>query len=100
VAVDKARFRLDKARFRLKESMILEVEEEDATSVLIDGTSGAICSSNAAAGLLLRELRSGTTQSHLVEVLARAYGLRPADAAKDVSSFLQQLSSFGFIEAS
>lgn len=91
---------VDKSRFRLKGSMILEIEDEGANPVLIDGTSGAICSSNAAGGLLLRKLQSGTTQSHLIDALATAYGIRPADAAKDVSTFLQQLSSFGFIEAS
>lgn len=52
---------------------------------------------NASGQLLWEMLVRGTSEQKLIHTLVRAYGLSPAQAAGDVSTFLQALSAKGIL---
>jgi hypothetical protein len=77
----------------------LQWVELEGEVVALDESALMYLGANESAALLWRELAAGTTRERLGELLARQFGLDPAEAEADVDSFLDDLRARGLIES-
>ncbi|OUR78726.1 hypothetical protein A9Q75_13415 [Colwellia psychrerythraea] len=84
-------------QFALRSWVSLEPGLEENEWVLIDNRSGAICTCNDSAGVLLVALQNGTTCDQLADALTSRFDVSVIEARKDALLFIQQLSGTGFV---
>jgi len=84
----------------LRDQMKIEPNEGEQDCILIDAHTGAMCTCNASATILLQRLRDGATAQELVEVMVQSFEIAEDVATADTKSFLQSLNAMGAVELS
>lgn len=84
--------------YRLREQMKLEPNDGERDCVLIDAHTGAMCTCNASARILLEILQDGASEQELEAALVQSFGVAEQDATHDTRSFLQSMSAMGAVE--
>jgi hypothetical protein len=74
-------------------------QDLDGEIVALEPRASVYLTMNAAGALLWRRLAEGTNREELVDALVAAYGLPPADAARDVDQFVDQLRAQELLRA-
>ena len=67
-------------------------------AVILDLAAARYHALNASGAMLWEQLDRWTTADQLTAVLVRSFGLAPADAARDVASFLTGCAEAGLLE--
>lgn len=84
--------------YRLREQMKLEPNDGEQDCILIDAHTGAMCTCNASAMVLLEILRDGATEQELEVALVQSFSVEEHDAKEDAKAFLQSLTAMGAVE--
>lgn len=84
-------------QFSLRPWVSLEPGLEEDEWVLIDNRSGAICTCNDSAGVLLVALQKGSTCDQLADALTSRFDVSVIEARQDAILFIQQLSGTGVV---
>lgn len=84
--------------YRLREQMKIESNDGEHDCILIDAHTGAMCTCNASATILLEILQDGAKEEELEAALVQSFGVPAQSAKQDTKTFLQSLSAMGAME--
>lgn len=90
---------MSSGRFVLRSHVLIERNHQTGDVILVDGQTGAICSCNATAAVLLLQLEGDVTEEEMAVTLLAEFDVSEAAARRDVGRFLESLSSMGIVES-